>query len=522
MSMEQRKEGLHYFIGYSNNDDIRFHASSGGVGTAAIKYLLESGKCGTAITYIYNKKELKYEPKLIYDFTDYNNCGSIYQDIDNLGFIKRNINNIRDGIVLSCLPCQVKAIKSLLNKNNINCFIISFSCSGCVTLEGCHKYLSAVGVKNLSEVENVRYRGDGWPSGIKVILNNGNEIFHDNYSYPWSILIDSKFYTPKRCMFCNRETSYISDISLADPWLPYYKENEKTGATLFFANTQKGTDLINELAENQFITFSLSSYMDYSTAQAPNVLKQTSNQLYKHYNKFLSKLASNKLYRAVFARNINGIKIHNFIIKRIQIMFSLTKYGEIIKKIKTKIQEKYRYLVWKNKFGSHNGFFYLGNKLEIINPQVIRLGNEVRIGSGTYLGPIIHYADVYYNPTIEIGNNTIIGKNNSLAAINGVKIGNNVLFAGGVHITDHSHGYEDIRKPITHQVLISKGPVIIEDDCWLGFNCEILSGVHIGKHSIVAARAVVTKDVPPFSIVAGNPAKVVKKYNKETKFWEKI
>lgn len=76
--------------------------------------------------------------------------------------------------------------------------------------------------------------------------------------------------------------------------------------------------------------------------------------------------------------------------------------------------------------------------------------------------------------------------------------------------------------PIAPQPLISKGPIIIDDDCWLGFGSEILSGVHIGKHSIVAARAVVTKDVPPYTIVAGNPAKIVKQYNFDTKQWEKV
>ena len=95
------------------------------------------------------------------------------------------------------------------------------------------------------------------------------------------------------------------------------------------------------------------------------------------------------------------------------------------------------------------------------------------------------------------------------------------MFAGYVHVTDHSHGYEDINMPISKQPLISKGPVIIEDECWLGFCCEILSGVHIGRHSIIAARAVVTKDVPPYSIVAGNPARIVKKYNFETNKWER-
>lgn len=95
------------------------------------------------------------------------------------------------------------------------------------------------------------------------------------------------------------------------------------------------------------------------------------------------------------------------------------------------------------------------------------------------------------------------------------------MFAGYVHVTDHSHGYEDIDMPISKQPLISKGPVIIEDEYWLGFSCEILSGVHIGRHSIIAARAVVTKDVPPYSIVAGNPARIVKKYNFETNKWER-
>lgn len=137
------------------------------------------------------------------------------------------------------------------------------------------------------------------------------------------------------------------------------------------------------------------------------------------------------------------------------------------------------------------------------------------------MGPVIQYAGIAYNPKIIIGEGTWVGKNCSIAAIDRVEIGKHVLFAGYVHITDHSHGYENINMPISRQPLISKGPVVIEDQCWLGFSCEILSGVHIGRHSIVAARAVVTKDVPPYTIVAGNPAKIVKQYNFETHEWEK-
>lgn len=187
-----------------------------------------------------------------------------------------------------------------------------------------------------------------------------------------------------------------------------------------------------------------------------------------------------------------------------------------------KIQNHIRYRRWVNKFGSTNGLVRIGKDVTFQNPQYLHFGKGVGIGKHSYFLPLDSYAGIKYNPKIEIGDGCWIGIRNSFAAIDEIKIGNHVLFAGYVHISDHSHGYEDIMKPIAPQKLISKGPVVIEDDCWLGFGCEILSGVHIGKHSVVAARAVVTKDVPAYSIVAGNPACVVKQYNFETKKWEKV
>ena len=164
----------------------------------------------------------------------------------------------------------------------------------------------------------------------------------------------------------------------------------------------------------------------------------------------------------------------------------------------------------------------LGKRMIILNPQCIFLGEGVGIGDNSFLGPIVSFEGYDYHPQIIIGNHTWVGKNCSIACIDRVEIGQDVLFAGHVHITDHSHGYKDINIPISKQKLISKGPVIIEDQCWLGYSCEILSGVHVGRHSIVAARAVVTKDVPAYSIVAGNPARVVKRYNQDTCQWESV
>lgn len=203
-------------------------------------------------------------------------------------------------------------------------------------------------------------------------------------------------------------------------------------------------------------------------------------------------------------------------------MLTIQIISDMLNKLLNKFLYLIRYIILKYKVKKISSFVRLGKHITILNPKCVIFGKIRGIGDYTFIGPVESYMGINYSPIVIIGDGTWIGKNCSIAAINKVEIGKNVLFAGNVHITDHNHGYEDISKPITIQTLISKGPVVIDDDCWLGYNSEILSGVHIGKHSIVAARAVVTKNVPPFSIVAGNPAKVIKQYNFELKKWVKI
>ena len=94
-----------------------------------------------------------------------------------------------------------------------------------------------------------------------------------------------------------------------------------------------------------------------------------------------------------------------------------------------------------------------------------------------------------------------------------IKIGNNVLFGSNVFITDHSHGnvsVEEVDIPPNERELYSKGPVVIEDNCWICENVIILPGVHVGYSAILAAGAVITKDVPAYAVAAGNPARIVK------------
>lgn len=106
-----------------------------------------------------------------------------------------------------------------------------------------------------------------------------------------------------------------------------------------------------------------------------------------------------------------------------------------------------------------------------------------------------------------IGDHTRIGLHNTI--IGPVKIGNNVNLAQGITVTALNHNFNDPSKRIDEQG-VSTSAVNIGNDIWIGANAVILPGVSIGNHSVVAAGAVVTKDVPAHTLVAGVPAKIIK------------
>ena len=102
-----------------------------------------------------------------------------------------------------------------------------------------------------------------------------------------------------------------------------------------------------------------------------------------------------------------------------------------------------------------------------------------------------------------------------------VKLGNYVTIGSGAQVTGLTHNYLDIDKPIAKQG-VSPNLTVIEDDVWIGGNSCINQGITIGPHCIVAAGSVVTKSVPPYCVVGGNPAKIIKKYDFQQQAWIKV
>lgn len=120
---------------------------------------------------------------------------------------------------------------------------------------------------------------------------------------------------------------------------------------------------------------------------------------------------------------------------------------------------------------------------------------------------------------VHICENVSLGLHNTL--IGPVSIGKNSIFAQNIVISGLNHTYTDILISIKEQK-VTTAPIVIEENCWIGANAVVVAGVTIGKHSVVAAGSVVTKSVPPYSIVGGNPARILKQYNPVSKQWEKF
>jgi acetyltransferase-like isoleucine patch superfamily enzyme len=171
---------------------------------------------------------------------------------------------------------------------------------------------------------------------------------------------------------------------------------------------------------------------------------------------------------------------------------------------------------YRGKFNSCGDKVSLFEPIRIDGFKDISIGSKVSIQANTWL-----YVESQTGFALEIGDGTVLGYNNHITAIKDVKIGKNVLTANNVYISDNSHEYEDINVPIIKQPVRFLGPTYIGDGSWLGENVCIF-GSTVGKNCVIGSNSVVTKNIPDFCVAVGSPAKIIKKFNLDTKKWEKF
>lgn len=160
----------------------------------------------------------------------------------------------------------------------------------------------------------------------------------------------------------------------------------------------------------------------------------------------------------------------------------------------------------------------ISHPLRIDGAKNISIGNGCSIQYKTWLAAMPYTGE---NPKLIIEDGCRIGNFNHIYATKSVILHKDVLTADKVYISDNLHRYEDIDVPILKQPILQHGEVEIGEGSWLGENVCVL-GAKIGKHCVIGANSVVTRDIPDFSIAVGVPAKVIKKYDFDSNQWKKV
>ncbi len=149
----------------------------------------------------------------------------------------------------------------------------------------------------------------------------------------------------------------------------------------------------------------------------------------------------------------------------------------------------------------------------------IVLGARTTIGSHALMSLVRRYGPDTFDPKIIIGDGVYIGSYLYMAAVGEITIGDGCVLSDYVNINDASHGLDPTAGPIMEQRLVTKGPIRIGRNCFLGYRSAIISGVSLGEGCVVGINSVVTKSFPAFSMVAGSPARVIRLFDHVGKTW---
>lgn len=182
------------------------------------------------------------------------------------------------------------------------------------------------------------------------------------------------------------------------------------------------------------------------------------------------------------------------------------------------ISRTWRYIVtsfYKSRLAEAGDRVHLGWGFKANYPQYVYLGSDVHINEHCWISllPVNTQSgdvDQFCDPKVRIGSRTYIGRFATIACMNRVTIGEDVLISDRVFIGDCYHGFGRIDLPVKDQYLYSPGVVTIGNGAWIGIGAVILPNVHIGKNAVVGANSVVRCDIPDYHLAAGVPARIIR------------
>jgi len=455
------------------------------------------------------------------------NLSGFYQEVHSL--LKKG-----EKVLVCGGPCQMAGLRSFLRKDYENLIIVDYICRGIGSPKVFHNYLHSFEKRYGSPVVLARAKSKeyGWRNLTqKVTLFNGKNVFEKGSNSVWtrSFNRDGLFHRPS-CHDCKfKGLPRIADITIADFWgVEGIKlnniEDKDLGISLVLVNSKKGKDYFEKITKKinyEQVPFDKVTKGNRSLFESVQQEKVDRASFYSDLDNMTLQEAIKKYYP-----NIDKLPFKYYIRKRLKDLYTFMSNLRVYTRFRLKpLCQFIKYNTWKGiKNGDiffptpyciiHNegkinirGTFVLGLKkvpsskaetrLWIEKNGVFETRGNVDIGYGTDI-------QVFENAYLCFGENSNI--NSAAIIICGEKIilGNETHIGRGVIIRDNNgKHYLDIPSYKTSR------PIITEDHIWYGEGATIMQGVKIGEGSVISAKAVVGSNVPPHTIVAGNPAQVV-------------
>ena len=446
--------------------------------------------------------------------------------------------------VLACgTPCQMAALRSFLRKDYENLIIVDFICGGVNSPKVYRKYLDSLERRHGGKVVYVKAKNKelGWRNLTRKVVFDNGEIYYgvsmeDDYRRGYH----TNVYCRPSCYSCQyKDFPRMSDITIADYWgIEKVNPNldNNIGTSMILLNSKKGETYFELVKDKlEYCETAFQSVLAGNPALKFPISPTKINR--KQFFNDLDKGTFEEITEKYFP-----LKAHKHSIKQ-QIKLKIKPYHYLLSKFRLSFGSYYNFM--KLNFRKNtNASFKKGNVIYTmpsvvfdIHPSAkIDLGMPIVYGNNpvrgmklptclrmtenttfkTHNGPLTRYEkgpyNLRYGAYIEIinGGKLVIGQGAAnvgltIMCAKEVTIGNGVRIGRNVSIRDWNGPHV-----IINDSYVNHAPVHIEDHVWLCSGCTIMPGVTIGKGSVVAANAVVTKSVPPSSLVAGTPAKVIK------------
>lgn len=528
------------FASVHKNLEVRFDSTSGGLFSAFAERILKDG--GVVGGAIYND-DFTVSQVLIEKKNELPPLrGSKYLQSDFTGFYKKVKQYLKDGrkVLICGSPCQMAAIRSYLNfKDTDNLFIVDYICRGIPSSKIFHKYLSYWEEKEGSKVTYFKFKIKdlGWRTRtMKIGFKNGHYRYDpcDESLYDLGYHHTHAFCRPScyECKFIGFPR--IADVTIADFWgaekFVGKELDNDMGTSLVMCNNSKGLELFKIIGNHL-----VSKEVPFEDCIGGNPALVTPHPQpvidRKEFYERLDKEDFESFVKEIIAKDIH---LHDTWKQRlkscIKPYYVAAKYfKEVFSNGPRALAQYVKYNKVSCLLGRQKGLFLpLKNVvLDIHSKANLHLEGVLRIGLKRIKGSnletrllieeggtlnvkgnfVMFYGadvEVFKGATLEFGDGSGFNLNCNIVCDNSIKIGKNVAIGRNVTIRDNNGGHY-----ISRQGYKNSRPVEIGDHAWLCESCTIMPGVKIGTGAIVAAGSTVYNSVPPFTMVSGNPAKVI-------------